>query len=88
MENRAANIIQETRKHVKKKPSRFEERNKGLNQHNPLQQPQTLSQMQSEQEIQLKASRDVRWQLYITGSYDGLSLFPEFHVAFNIVVTA
>ncbi|KAI6687013.1 hypothetical protein NL676_032926 [Syzygium grande] len=59
VENRAANIIQETRKHVKKKPSRFEERNKGLNQHNPLQQPQTLSQMQSEQEIQLKASRDV-----------------------------
>ncbi|XP_056166067.1 uncharacterized protein LOC115683898 [Syzygium oleosum] len=59
VENRAANIIQETRKHVKKKPSRFEERNKRLNQHNPLQQPQTLSQMQSEQEIQLKASRDV-----------------------------
>lgn len=59
VENRAANIIQETRKHVRKKPSRFEERNKGLNQHNPSQQPQAESQMQSEQEIQLKASRDV-----------------------------
>lgn len=59
VENRAANIIQETRKHVKKRPSRLEEQNKGLNQHNPLQQPQTQSQMQSEQEIQLKASRDV-----------------------------
>lgn len=51
METRTAGIIQETRKKIKKKPSLTR------NQQNP--------EAQADLEIQLKASRDVRWLLCI-----------------------
>lgn len=51
MENRTAGIIQETRKKIKKKPS--------------LTRNQQFPEIQADLEIQLKASRDVRWLLCI-----------------------
>lgn len=51
MENRTAGIIQETRKKIKKKPS--------------LTRNQQIPEIQADLEIQLKASRDVRWLLCI-----------------------
>lgn len=58
MESRTAEILQETRKHIRKKPSGSEVQNETPNL-SSRQQPQ----MQTDQELQLKASRDVRWQL-------------------------
>ncbi|GLT80692.1 hypothetical protein SLA2020_521170 [Shorea laevis] len=52
VENRTAGIIEETRKHIRKKPSSSLAHNQAAKQ---LQVPQ----MQTDQEIQLKASRDV-----------------------------
>lgn len=66
MESRTADIIQETRKHIKKKPGGSEVQSQAPNHSSTWQQPQ----MQTDQELQLKASRDVRWQLCITGSYN------------------
>lgn len=50
VENRTADIIQETRKHIRRKPGSSESQNQ-------VQNPQ--SQMQTDLELQLKASRDV-----------------------------
>lgn len=50
VENRTADIIQETRKHVRKKPGNSDSQN---------QVQTTQSQMQTDLELQLKASRDV-----------------------------
>lgn len=58
MENRTADIIQETRKHIKKKPGSSATQNNA-------QKPQMHNQMETDLELQLKASRDVRWQLCI-----------------------
>uniref|UniRef100_A0A2N9ELM6 Uncharacterized protein n=1 Tax=Fagus sylvatica TaxID=28930 RepID=A0A2N9ELM6_FAGSY len=59
MENRTADIIQETRKHIKKKPGGSEAHNQASNRSSTWQQPQMQPQMQTDQELQLKASRDV-----------------------------
>lgn len=73
MENRTADIIQETRKlHIGKKGS-GEPKNLVKNiytRKQPSMQTQMEPQLQADQEIQLKASRDVRWQLCITSSYN------------------
>lgn len=68
MESRTADIIQGTRKHIKKKPSGYEVQNEASKIYTTSQRPQVQPQMQTDQELQLKASRDVRWQLCITGS--------------------
>lgn len=68
MENRTSDIIQETRKHIKKKPGNSEVQNKETNRSTSWQHSQLQTQMQPDQELQLKASRDVRWQLCITFS--------------------
>jgi len=70
VESRTADIIQETRKHMKKKPGGSEAQNPVPNRSNAWQQPQMQPQMQTDQGLQLKASRDVRWQPCITGSYN------------------
>ena len=70
VESRTADIIQETRKHMKKKPGGSEAQNQVPNRSNAWQQPQMQPQMQTDQGLQLKASRDVRWQPCITGSYN------------------
>lgn len=66
VENRTADIIQETRKiQIKKKDRNFNVQNQNSNIYGPRQplpvqthmQPQTHAEL----EIQLKASRDVRW---------------------------
>ncbi|GAV58594.1 hypothetical protein CFOL_v3_02127 [Cephalotus follicularis] len=57
VENRTAGIIQETRKHIRKKPSNSQSQNQSTKQ--PQMKAQLQPQMQTEQEIQLKASRDV-----------------------------
>ncbi|KAF8397083.1 hypothetical protein HHK36_015990 [Tetracentron sinense] len=60
VENRTADIIQETRKlHIRKKGSSSEAHNQGPDVFSPRQQTQMQAQMQSDQETQLKASRDV-----------------------------
>ncbi|GLU11943.1 hypothetical protein SLE2022_286610 [Rubroshorea leprosula] len=56
VENRTAGIIQETRKHIRKKPSSSLAQNQAAKQ---PQMPNQVPQMQTDQEIQLKASRDV-----------------------------
>lgn len=69
VENRTSDIIQETRKHIRKKPGNFVGQNQETNHSTTSQEPQLRSQMsptQGDQELQLKASRDVRWQLCIT----------------------
>lgn len=59
MENKTADIIQETRKlHVKKKSGIIPDQTQTSNKQ--FQPPQPL--LQTDVEIQLKASRDVRWQ--------------------------
>lgn len=68
MENRTSGIIQETRKHIRKKPGISATQNQGIKQ--PHVQAQVQPSVQNDQELQLKASRDVRWQLYVTGSCD------------------
>lgn len=66
MENRTAGIIQETRKHIKKKPGNYLAQKQATKQ--PHVQAQAQTPTETDQELQLKASRDVRWQLYLTGS--------------------
>ena len=51
VENRTADIIQETRKHIKKKPPSSATQNPAQNSQSPVQ---------TDLELQLKASRDVR----------------------------
>ena len=69
VENKTADIIQETRKHIKKKSggsvAQYQTPNSGSNMESQTQPP-TQTQMQTGLELQLKASRDVRWQLYIS----------------------
>lgn len=66
MEHKTADIIQETRKlQIRRKGSSSEEQNQIHGAYNPWNQPSVQSsepQMQTNQETQLKASRDVRWQ--------------------------
>lgn len=62
VENRTSDIIQETRKHIRKKPGNFVGQSQETNHSTTLQEPQLRSQMsptQGDQELQLKASRDV-----------------------------
>ncbi|CAL0334762.1 unnamed protein product [Lupinus luteus] len=65
VENRTSDIIQETRKHIRKKPGNSVGQNQETNHSATLQQSQLrtqMSEMQTGQELQLKASRDVRLQ--------------------------
>lgn len=71
VENRTAGIIQETRKHIRKKPTGSQAQNQAAK---PQMQNQVPMQMQADQEIQLKASRDVRCHLCVTGSSGRSSL--------------
>ncbi|KAH7564702.1 hypothetical protein JRO89_XS09G0008500 [Xanthoceras sorbifolium] len=57
VENRTAGIIQETRKHIRKKSGSSVPQNQATKQ--PHMQAQVQSPMQNDQELQLKASRDV-----------------------------
>ncbi|XP_022730005.1 uncharacterized protein LOC111285049 [Durio zibethinus] len=57
VENRTAGIIQETRKHIRKKPSGSGAQNQAAKQ--PQMQHHVRTPGQADQEIQLKASRDV-----------------------------
>ncbi|XP_038992988.1 uncharacterized protein LOC120116635 isoform X1 [Hibiscus syriacus] len=57
VENRTAGIIQETRKHIRKKPSGSMAPNQASKQ--PQMQYQEQTSVQADAEIQLKASRDV-----------------------------
>ncbi|XP_011008507.1 PREDICTED: cyclin-dependent kinase 12 isoform X2 [Populus euphratica] len=64
VENRTADIIQETRKHIQKKPNGAAGQNQATNRSSIWQQPQMQTnrqqpQKETEQELQLKASRDV-----------------------------
>ncbi|KAF5953416.1 hypothetical protein HYC85_006272 [Camellia sinensis] len=67
MENKTVDIIHETRKlQIRRKGSSSEEQNQVPGVYNPWQQPSVQStqpQMQTNQETQLKASRDIRLQL-------------------------
>ena len=67
METRTADIIQETRKlQIRKERSNSEKQKQTSNVGGTRQQPPMQTHMQTDLEIQLKASRDVRWQLCIT----------------------
>lgn len=71
VENRTADIIQETRKlQLRKKGGLSEAQNQSSSNYNVRQHPQMQTrmqpQMETDLEIQLKASRDVRLQLCIT----------------------
>ncbi|KAJ0008142.1 hypothetical protein Pint_30681 [Pistacia integerrima] len=57
VENRTAGIIQETRKHIKKKPGNYMAQKQATKQ--PHVQTQAQTMMPTDQELQLKASRDV-----------------------------
>ncbi|RDX92371.1 hypothetical protein CR513_25508, partial [Mucuna pruriens] len=62
VENRTSDIIQETRKHIRKKPGNFVGQNQETNHSTTLHQSQLRTQTspkQTDQELQLKASRDV-----------------------------
>ncbi|KAF5470308.1 hypothetical protein F2P56_010829 [Juglans regia] len=59
VESRTADIIQGTRKHIGKKPSGSEVQNEASKISTTSQRPQMQPQMQTDQELQLKASRDV-----------------------------
>ncbi|KAK7302018.1 hypothetical protein RJT34_12897 [Clitoria ternatea] len=62
VENRTSDIIQETRKHIRKKPGNFGEQNQETKHSTTMHQSQLGTQMlpvQTDQELQLKASRDV-----------------------------
>ncbi|KAJ9167422.1 hypothetical protein P3X46_022076 [Hevea brasiliensis] len=59
VENRTADIIQETRKHIRKKPGGAGTQNQANSRGSTWQQPQIQTQNQTDQELQLKASRDV-----------------------------
>lgn len=72
VENRTADIIQETRKlQIRKKGSGSAPKNQTSNTGNSRQQPMTQNHLQhkthADLEIQLKASRDVRCQLCNAG---------------------
>jgi len=76
VENRTADIIQETRKHIQKKPNGAAARNQATYRSSMWQQPQMETsrqqpQKETDQELQLKASRDVRWQLCYWFLYNG-----------------
>lgn len=87
MENRTAGIIQETRKHIKKKSSGSVAQNEYAKQ--PQMQQQVRTTVQADQEIQLKASRDVRWLFCVTGSYDGCTfLFALLVLCYYIALEA
>lgn len=63
VENKTADIIQETRKlQIKRRGNNSEAPNQFPNVNNSWQDP-TQPQIQTNHETQLKASRDVRWQL-------------------------
>ncbi|KAL2990549.1 hypothetical protein AAZX31_11G208700 [Glycine max] len=65
VENRTSDIIQETRKHIRKKPGNSVGQNQETNHSTTVHQSQLRNQMspkQTDQELQLKASRDVRLQ--------------------------
>lgn len=84
MENRTADIIQETKKlHIRKKDSSSIPQNNasmsGAHQQ-PLLRAHMQPQTQADLETQLKASRDVRWQLCNTG------LAITYHVVFNYTI--
>ncbi|ESW18906.1 hypothetical protein PHAVU_006G081100 [Phaseolus vulgaris] len=63
VENRTSDIIHETRKHIRKKPGSFvgqnQERNHSSTVHQQSQWRNQMSPNQTDQELQLKASRDV-----------------------------
>ncbi|XP_019426221.1 PREDICTED: uncharacterized protein LOC109334749 isoform X3 [Lupinus angustifolius] len=62
VENRTSDIIQETRKHIRKKPGNSVGQNQEINHSTTSQQSQLRTQMppvQTDQDLQLKASRDV-----------------------------
>ncbi|KAJ1422970.1 hypothetical protein SESBI_12739 [Sesbania bispinosa] len=62
VESRTSDIIQETRKHIRKKPGSSVGQSQEANHSTPSHQSQLRSQMspmQTDQELQLKASRDV-----------------------------
>ncbi|KAJ6696552.1 hypothetical protein OIU85_002949 [Salix viminalis] len=64
VENRTADIIQETRKHIQKKPNGAASQNQSNYRNSMWQQPQMQTnrqhpQKETDQELQLKASRDV-----------------------------
>ncbi|KAH9668479.1 hypothetical protein KPL70_021430 [Citrus sinensis] len=69
VENRTSGIIQETRKHIRKKPGISATQNQGIKQ--PHVQAQVQPSVQNDQELQLKASRDVRlqWQWLLRRSF-------------------
>lgn len=74
VENRTSDIIQETRKLQIRKKGGSSEKQKPMSNvgstcqvQQPLMRAEVLQQMETDLEIQLKASRDVRWQLCITG---------------------
>lgn len=76
VENRTADIIQETRKHIQKKPNGAAARNQATYRSSMWQQPQMETsrqqpQKETDQELQLKASRDVRWPLCYWFLYNG-----------------
>ena len=80
MENRTADIIQETKKlQIRKKDSSSIPQNNasmsGTHQQ-PLLRAHMQPQTQADLETQLKASRDVRWQLCNTG------LAMTYHIVF------
>ncbi|CAN1137656.1 hypothetical protein LINPERHAP2_LOCUS10204 [Linum perenne] len=67
VENRTADIIQETRKHIRERPGGSTTQNQAYSQSTAGLQPQVQGkeqqpQTQTELELQLKASRDVRLQ--------------------------
>ncbi|CAN0870389.1 hypothetical protein LINGRAHAP2_LOCUS9511 [Linum grandiflorum] len=69
VENRTADIIQETRKHIRERPGGSTIQNQTTSQSTAGLQPQVQGkvqqpQTQTELELQLKASRDVRLQLW------------------------
>ncbi|XP_054797310.1 uncharacterized protein LOC129302442 isoform X2 [Prosopis cineraria] len=59
VENRTSGIIQETRNHIKKKPGSSELQRQEANPSATRQHSQSRTQKQTDQELQLKASRDV-----------------------------
>ncbi|XP_014518835.1 uncharacterized protein LOC106776049 [Vigna radiata var. radiata] len=63
VENRTSDIIHETRRHIRKKPGSFvgqnQERNHSSTVHQQSQLRNQMSPKQTDQELQLKASRDV-----------------------------
>ncbi|KAJ6349098.1 hypothetical protein OIU77_006650 [Salix suchowensis] len=76
VENRTADIIQETRKHIQKKPNGAAAQNQSNYRNSMWQQPQMQTnrqqpQKETDQELQLKASRDVRWRLCYWIIYNG-----------------